>query len=442
MSLDRDPAPAAPAPHEEPPASAAGREDHWVADHTTETRDMTAALGHHGAPASWERAQDGAPVALQRRGWRDAAWSFLYKDDTSYAASEGERDAVRDANRAARTGAMGQVHGPMINEPVWTWEVPLYFWFGGIAAGSSFVALACDVAGDHRSARIARRVALGAALPSPPLLVADLGRPGRFLNMMRIFKPRSPMNLGAWALVTFSGLGAAAVGADLLGRPKLARRIGGANAVVGGYLGSYTGVLLATTAVPVWARSRAFLGPIFVSTAAATGAAACRLVLVASGVPERHPTRTALGGIETVAMLTELGLSSINEARLGHTAQALEHGRPGTLFSAAKWLVRVGFLLQLARLRAGPRAHHAASVAYLGAGLCFRFAWVTAGPQSARDHEAVARMARGDGGGPRPKLASTRRRPLRIAPLRLHPELVRRISLLAERVLPAGFLRH
>src|SRR3712207_7312595 len=85
-------------------------------------------------------------------------------------------------------------------------------------------------------------------MPSPPLLIMDLGRPERFVNMLRIFKPRSPMSMGAWCLSVFGGLGTAAIGADLLGREREARLLGGANAVVGGYLGSYTGVLLASTA--------------------------------------------------------------------------------------------------------------------------------------------------------------------------------------------------
>ena len=136
---------------------------------------------------------------------------------------------------------------------------------------------------------MARKVALAALMPSPPLLIMDLGRPERFYNMLRIFKPRSPMSMGAWALTAFGDLAAAAVGADLLGRRREAKLLGGANAIVGGYLGSYTGVLLASTAVPVWARSRLFLGPIFVSTAAATGAAATRLALVATGPPGRAP---------------------------------------------------------------------------------------------------------------------------------------------------------
>jgi hypothetical protein len=278
--------------------------------------------------------------------------------------------------------------------PVWTWEIPLYFWFGGIAAGASFVALACDLSGDERSARVARKVALGALGPSPPLLIMDLGRSARFYNMLRIFKPRSPMSMGAWALTVFGNLAAGAVGADLLGRRRTAKALGAANAVVGGYLGSYTGVLLAATAVPVWSRSRLFLGPIFVATATATGAATCRLALVASGLPVGHPTRRALGNVETAAMAAELGLSVVNERRLGPLVSGLDRGRPGTLFKAAKWCVRIGLSLRLVRKPLGPKAHHVASLLYLAAGLMFRFAWVGAGPISARDDRAVAEMHR------------------------------------------------
>ena len=99
------------------------------------------------------------------------------------------------------------VQGPMMKAPVWTWEVPLYFWFGGMAAGASFVGARL---------RPRRRRALGArraqgrarprSLPSPPLLIMDLGRPERFYNMLRIFKPRSPMSMGAWCLTVFGSL--------------------------------------------------------------------------------------------------------------------------------------------------------------------------------------------------------------------------------------------
>ena len=351
------------------------------------------ALGSPAAPEFGEKT--GEKVELHIGQWKDGRWSYVYGGDTAYADAEPDLDAARRAARAARDGELPKIiTGPIINAPVWTWEVPLYFWFGGIAAGSSFVAAACDLAGDEESAAVARKVALAALVPSPVLLINDLGRSERFYKMLRIFKPRSPMSTGVWALTAFGNLAAAAVGADLLGRRREARALGAANAVVGGYVGSYAGVLLSATAIPVWARSRLFLGPIFVSTATATGAAACRLVLVARGLPEGHPTRNALGRVEMGAMSAELLLSIVNERRLGPLAKGLATGRPGKLFKAAKWSVRAGLALRLARKPGGPATHHVASLLYLAAGLMFRFAWVESGPPSARDDRVVAEMAR------------------------------------------------
>jgi hypothetical protein len=254
--------------------------------------------------------------------------------------------------------------------------------------------MACDAVGDHRSAAAARKLTLAAILPGAPLLILDLGRPERFLHMLRIFKLRSPMSMGAWCLNAFSGAAAGAVAADLLGRPRLARLLGVETAVLGTYLGSYTGVLLASTAVPLWGRSRAFLPPIFVCTAAAGGAAANRLTLAATGTPAEHPTRAALGIVETAAMAAELVLSGVNERRLGRLADALEEGRPGAAYRFAKWAVRGGLALRFARPWAGPWTDHLASLLYLLAGLAFRLAWVGAGSTSAHDDEAVALTAR------------------------------------------------
>jgi formate-dependent nitrite reductase membrane component NrfD len=360
-------------------------------------RDMTPAVGTHGEPATWRRAVPGAGVALAARDWADARWSSIFRRGTQYATdTPPDPEVVVEANRAARGGDLPPVvQGPVMKAPVWTWEVPSYFWFGGMAAGASFVALACDVAGDEKSARVARKVALGALMPCPPLLVKDLGRPSRFYNMLRIFKPRSPMSMGSWCLTVFGAVGSSAVGADLLGRKRTAKALGAANAVVGGYLGSYTGVLLASTAVPLWARSRYTLGPIFVGTATVTGAAATRLVLVATGMPAGHPTREALTRVETGAMAAELVLTEINHHHLGRLARAFEEGHGARWYSGAKWLVRVGLVLRFARRRFGPRTDDATSVAFMAAALCFRFAWVRGGRDSAADDEAVARTARG-----------------------------------------------
>ncbi|HZA59395.1 MAG TPA: hypothetical protein VE523_09455, partial [Solirubrobacterales bacterium] len=153
------------------------------------------------------------------------------------------------------------------------------------------------------------------------------------------------------------------------------------------------GLLLSSTAVPVWARSRLFLGPIFVATAAATGAAASRLVLVGAGLPAGHPTREALGRVEAGAIATEVALSAINQRRLGGLSPALEQGAAGRLFRGARRAVLAGLGLRLAR-RAGRVTHHLASVLYLAGGLAFRYAWLAAGRGSAADYGAVARSAR------------------------------------------------
>src|SRR3954468_24369602 len=102
-------------------------------------RDATPALGTRGEPGRWRRAVEGAAVGLHKRAWADGRWSYLFKSNTRYRASDG--DVAEAAERMRGGGDVpGDVQGPMIHAAVWTWEVPLCFWLGGIASGSSFVA--------------------------------------------------------------------------------------------------------------------------------------------------------------------------------------------------------------------------------------------------------------------------------------------------------------
>jgi formate-dependent nitrite reductase membrane component NrfD len=348
------------------------------AGRTPEGRDITPAVGKRGSAAVWQRA--GEKVALAKEHWGDARWSFLYGKDTGYASASANGD-VAAAAKAARGGeeVPVPVQGPMLHAALWTWEVPVYFWVGGLASGSAFVSLACDVVGDREAAALARKVALGAAIPAAPLLIADLGRPARFLNMLRIFKPRSPMSMGAWCLVAFSTSAAGAVAADVFDLKRVATVTGGVTALFGSYLGSYTGALLAATATPLWARSRVLLAPIFVCTAVASGAATNRLL------QRGGPARTALGRVEFAAMASELVLTGINERRLGPVKRHLEHHRA---FKAATWATRIGLVWRALRRDDVP------SLLFLLAALGYRFAWVEGGIASAHDDEAVARMAR------------------------------------------------
>jgi formate-dependent nitrite reductase membrane component NrfD len=385
-------------PHGPPPEARIRAREGRVLD----GRDVTPAVGRRGEPGGWERAIAGARVGGFRRRFEDAAWAFLYDDAASrYAARAGDSDGeVAAAARVMRGGdeVPVPVRGPVIRPNVWTWEVPVYFWFGGMAAGASFVAVACEAAGDGRSARVARVVAVGAAGCGGPLLIADLGRPERFLHMFRIFKTRSPMSMGAWCLLAFSNTGGGAVLADLLGHRRAARALSAATAAFGVYLGSYTGILLASTAVPAWNRSRRFLPPIFVCTATASGAAATRLALAATGNGRRgHPTRGALAALEAAAMSAELALSALNDRGLGIAGRALESGRPGRLLKTARGLVAAGLAARLAAAvtgRGGAAADHVPSALFLTAALLYRLGWVAAGRPSALDHEAVAVLAR------------------------------------------------
>jgi hypothetical protein len=202
------------------------------------------------------------------------------------------------------------------------------------------------------------------------------------------------MSMGSWCLSAFSALAFGALAADLLGRRAAARAASAATALSGLYLASYTGILLSGTAVPVWARSRALLPPIFVCTATASGAAATRLALAALAQRPDHPAQDGLRAVEAAAMAGELLLSGVDEKRLGRLGRPLEEGRAGRLLSAARWGTRAGLALRLAGRRAGAAGDHAASALFAVAALAYRFGWVEAGKASARDHEGVALMAR------------------------------------------------
>jgi len=346
---------------------------------TAEGRDVTPAVGVRGSAGVWERA--GEKVALAKETWGDSRWSYLYDKDTRYAGKVDDA-AVAAAARTARGGdeVPVEVQGPMLNAAVWTWEVPVYFFVGGLASGSALVAVACDSVGDHEAAALARKLALGAVIPAPALLIADLGRPARFLNMLRIFKPRSPMSMGSWCLVAFSTTASGAVAADVLGKPRVATAAGGVTAFLGTYLGSYTGALLAATATPLWARSRGLLAPIFVCTATASGAAANRLF------QRRGPAREALGQIELIAMSSKLILTALNDRHLGDLSKPLHAHR---MHKVSNWAARISIALRLLR-----RGGDLPSVLCMVSALTTRLAWVEAGKHSAHDDEAVARMAR------------------------------------------------
>lgn len=271
---------------------------------------------------------------------------------------------------------------PVINQPVWTWEIPTYFFAGGLAGGSALLAAVADRGGRPALARAARRVGAAGALASPPLLIADLGRPARFHHMLRIVKPTSPMSVGSWLLAVFvpAHIGSAVL-SELAALPRLQRLLQGAAAGMGPAMATYTAVLFSDTAVPVWHEARGTLPFVFGGSAVASAGAAA---LLSAPADELGPARRlALSGA-----LVELGATKVMERQLDGLAEPYHSGVAGRWSNAAKAMSAVGGGLLWASTMTSRRR---AAIARAGAALllagsaCGRWAVYKAGFQSAND---------------------------------------------------------
>lgn len=169
------------------------------------------------------------------------------------------------APAAAPQQAVGYYGLSVLKEPQWKWEVPLYLFTGGTAGAAAMIADAGSLlAADRRLIRDARWLAAVAGAISPALLISDLGKPSRFLNMLRVFKLQSPMSVGSWTLLVFTNAAAASA---FLGRMRqngdrhtaIGSTAQAVSALSGLLLCTYTGVLLGATAIPAWAENAALL---------------------------------------------------------------------------------------------------------------------------------------------------------------------------------------
>jgi Polysulfide reductase len=277
---------------------------------------------------------------------------------------------------------------PVIKEPVWTWEIPTYFFTGGLAGASSVLATAARLTGNEKLARTSLYVGAAADVVSPALLISDLGRPERFHHMLRVVKVTSPMNVGSWVLLVSGGASNTAAALELLGWLKPVKVLAEAVATLAGpALATYTGVLVADTAVPVWHEGRHELPWIFAASAAASaGAAACVFLQPRDAGPAR---RLAVAGV-----LAEGALMQTMERRLGTIGEVYRQGEARRFSWAAKGLSTAGAML-LARQGRKSRASAVLGGALVCAGeMCLRWAVFKAGFQSARDPKYVVESQR------------------------------------------------
>jgi len=249
------------------------------------------------------------------------------------------REALPGAKRPSRRADTGGRRGlPVLNKPVWeAREIAGYLFLGGLAGASSLVALGAQVTGRPGLARAAKAGAAGAAALSLAALVKDLGRPGRFLNMLRVFKPTSPMSVGTWILSGYASAATAAAASDLTGIwPAAGRAATGVSATLGPAVASYTAVLIADTAVPAWHDAHREMPFLFVSSAAT---AAAGLGLICAADSEATPVRR----LAVLGATGELAAETLLELRLEPVVRrAYEEGRAGTLLRASKVLSAAG----------------------------------------------------------------------------------------------------
>jgi len=157
---------------------------------------------------------------------------------------------------------------PILNGPVWRApDIPGYLFLGGLAGASSLLAAGAQATG--RNSTVAKTVAFGGISLSLVALVHDLGRPERFVNMLRVFKPSSPMNVGSWILAGYGPLAGAAAASALTGRlPRIGTLATAGAAVLGPAVAAYTAALVSDTAVPAWHDGFREMPYVFVGSAA------------------------------------------------------------------------------------------------------------------------------------------------------------------------------
>jgi len=271
----------------------------------------------------------------------------------------------------------------ILKTPTWkTPDVPLYLFLGGLAGSSAVLAEGAALSGNHALERVARTAAAAGAAAGTVFLVHDLGRPERFLNMLRVLKITSPLSVGSFILAPFSALSSAALASHVTGRlPWLGRLAGVGAAAFGPPLVTYTAALVANTAVPAWHEAHRELPFVFAGSGAS---AAGGLALLAVPVAQHGPARR----MAVAGAALELTASELLKRRLGMLAEPYEQGRSGRLMKLSSRMTAGA--AALAALGGRSRAVSAVAGATLVvASAITRFGVFEAGLASARDPKYV-----------------------------------------------------
>lgn len=278
---------------------------------------------------------------------------------------------------------------PLLKRPRWGWSVISYLFVGGIMGGCGILVALCDGSrdpGDRKLARNAKHLSVALATVCPIVLISHLGRPERFLHMLRIVKFKSPMSLGVWGLVAFSGI------AGLNALTALTGKRGGVlnlpQALLGGFIAGYTGVLLSATAIPLWAKGKYHIPALCVCSGVAGACALNSMLLAKSNAPR---TLHKLERFEMAAGLAEAAILLHFASFAGTYGKPMFDGKRGQRLRT--YTLVAGTMLPLALnllpIFKGPAKTRVSGGLTLLGGYVLRETLIEAGKDSADDPKAA-----------------------------------------------------
>ena len=298
-----------------------------------------------------------------------------------------------------RRGDVTYYDRPLLKAPVWKIDIPLYYYLGGAAGAALALGAATQLARDRRFNDFIRRchwIGIIGSTAGGALLVHDLGRPSRFLNMMRVFRPTSPMNMGAWILAGAAPLGIL-TGMFTRSRPGILASVGEVTGYGAGLFGlalaGYTGVLVGNTAVPVWQQSRRILPLLFFASAISSAASLLELTYHES---RANKIVTSFGRAGRILELAAAHAMEREAARVPRVAKPLREGLSGVLWKSATLLTAASLVVSLLPPSSKAKRRTAGILGTLGA-VCLRMAIHQAGSASASDPRASFQQQRFNG---------------------------------------------
>jgi formate-dependent nitrite reductase membrane component NrfD len=264
---------------------------------------------------------------------------------------------------------------PVLKKSVWSIDIPLYYFVGGAGGAALTLGAAVQLRKDRGLRELSEHIhwmgivgsSLGAAF-----LIHDLGRPSRFLNMMRVFRPTSPMNMGAWIL---GGAAPTAIATGLfINRGGWIGAVGEVTGYMSGVFGAalagYTGVLVANSAIPVWQAARHWM-PILFMASSISGAAAILDLL--SNRPSAGRITFVFGTVGRVAELAAAQCVEKSAAKTLQVAAPFRKGATALLWKASSMLTAASLVLTVLPGRSAKRRKIGGLLGALGS-LALRFA--------------------------------------------------------------------